>query len=125
MVTLYGIKNCDTIKKARNWLNEHGIDYRFHDYRADGIDAETIEQWLLHVDWEILLNRRGTTWRKLEPEAQAATNRDNVVALLLEYPAMIKRPVLDIDNVISVGFKSEYYENIFNSLSACNSKSKS
>ena len=125
MVTLYGIKNCDTIKKARNWLNEHGIDYRFHDYRADGIDAETIEQWLLHVDWEILLNRRGTTWRKLEPEVQAATNRDNVVALLLEYPAMIKRPVLDIDNVISVGFKSEYYENIFNSLSACNSKSKS
>ncbi len=125
MVTLYGIKNCDTIKKARNWLNERGIDYRFHDYRADGIDAETIEQWLLHVDWEILLNRRGTTWRKLEPEVQAATNRDNVVALLLEYPAMIKRPVLDIDNVISVGFKSEYYENIFNSLSACNSKSKS
>jgi arsenate reductase (glutaredoxin) len=125
LVTLYGIKNCDTIKKARNWLNEHGIDYRFHDYRADGIDAETIEQWLLHVDWEILLNRRGTTWRKLEPEVQAATNRDNVVALLLEYPAMIKRPVLDIDNVISVGFKSEYYENIFNSLSACNSKSKS
>lgn len=125
MVTLYGIKNCDTIKKARNWLNEHGIDYRFHDYRADGIDAETIEQWLLHVDWEILLNRRGTTWRKLEPEVQAATNRDNVVALLLEYPATIKRPVLDIDNVISVGFKSEYYENIFNSLSACNSKSKS
>jgi len=125
LVTLYGIKNCDTIKKARNWLNERGIDYRFHDYRADGIDAETIEQWLLHVDWEILLNRRGTTWRKLEPEVQAATNRDNVVALLLEYPAMIKRPVLDIDNVISVGFKSEYYENIFNSLSACNSKSKS
>ena len=125
MVTLYGIKNCDTIKKARNWLNERGIDYRFHDYRADGIDAETIEQWLLHVDWEILLNRRGTTWRKLEPEVQAATNRDNVVALLLEYPAMIKRPVLDIDNVISVGFKSEYYENIFNSLSACNSKGKS
>ena len=125
MVTLYGIKNCDTIKKARNWLNEHGIDYRFHDYRADGIDAKTIEQWLLHVDWEILLNRRGTTWRKLEPEVQAATNRDNVVALLLEYPAMIKRPVLDIDNVISVGFKSEYYENIFNSLSACNSKGKS
>jgi len=125
LVTLYGIKNCDTIKKARNWLNEHGIDYRFHDYRADGIDAETIEQWLLHVDWEILLNRRGTTWRKLEPEVQAATNRDNVVALLLEYPAMIKRPVLDIDNVISVGFKSEYYENIFNSLSACNSKGKS
>jgi len=125
LVTLYGIKNCDTIKKARNWLNERGIDYRFHDYRADGIDAETIEQWLLHVDWEILLNRRGTTWRKLEPEVQAATNRDNVVALLLEYPATIKRPVLDIDNVISVGFKSEYYENIFNSLSACNSKSKS
>ena len=71
------------------------------------------------------MNRRGTTRRKLEPEVQAATNRDNVVALLLEYPATIKRPVLDIDNVISVGFKSEYYENIFNSLSACNSKSKS
>ncbi len=113
MVTLYGIKNCDTIKKARNWLSDNAIDCRFHDFRADGLDAATVENWLHQLDWEIVLNRRGTTWRKLDPEVQTGTNRDNVVALLLEHPAMIKRPILDVDGKFTVGFKAEQYQAIF------------
>lgn len=114
MVTLYGIKNCDTIKKARNWLADNGIEYRFHDFRADSIDPATIEQWIAEAGWETVLNRRGTTWRKLEPSIQEATNKDNVAALLVEHPAMIKRPVLDVDGLITVGFKADHYQTIFN-----------
>jgi len=114
LITLYGIKNCDTIKKARNWLSDNGIDYRFHDVRADGIDAATIEQWIAEAGWETVLNRRGTTWRKLDPSIQEATTSDNVAALLVEHPAMIKRPVLDVAGVINIGFKAEQYQTIFN-----------
>jgi Spx/MgsR family transcriptional regulator len=112
--TLYGIKNCDTIKKARNWLTDNGIDYQFHDVRADGIDAATIDSWLQQADWETVLNRRGTTWRKLDAETQQNTNASNVTALLLEHPAMIKRPVLDVNGVITIGFKADQYQTIFN-----------
>ena len=114
LVTVYGIKNCDTIKKARNWLSDNGIDYRFHDFRADGIDAATIEQWIAQAGWETVLNRRGTTWRKLGTSIQEATNSDNVAALLVEHPAMIKRPVLDVEGVINIGFKADQYQTIFN-----------
>ena len=114
MTTLYGIKNCDTIKKARKWLTDNGIDYIFHDVRADGIDAATIEKWIEQTDWGNVLNRRGTTWRKLDSNVQEATNRDNVTALLLEQPAMIKRPVLEIDGAITIGFKADQYQIIFN-----------
>jgi Spx/MgsR family transcriptional regulator len=112
--TLYGIKNCDTIKKARNWLTDNGIDYQFHDVRSDGIDAATIDSWLQQADWETLLNRRGTTWRKLDSATQENANAGNVAALLLEHPAMIKRPVLDVDGVITIGFKADQYQKIFN-----------
>lgn len=114
MTTLYGIKNCDTIKKARKWLSDNGVDYNFHDVRVDGIDTATIEQWIDQAGWETILNRRGTTWRKLDSTVQEATNRDSVTALLLEYPAMIKRPVLDVDGTVSIGFKAEHYQTIFN-----------
>ncbi|MDB4263182.1 ArsC family reductase, partial [Porticoccaceae bacterium] len=114
LVTVYGIKNCDTIKKARKWLTDNGIDYTFHDVRADGIDAATIENWIEKTDWETVLNRRGTTWRKLDSSAQEATNRDTVTALLLEQPAMIKRPVLEVDGAITIGFKADQYQTIFN-----------
>jgi len=114
LVTVYGIKNCDTIKKARNWLSDNGIEYCFHDFRADGIDAATIEQWIAQAGWETVLNRRGTTWRKLDSSIQEATNSDNVAALLVEHPAMIKRPVLDVEGVINIGFKAEQYQTIFN-----------
>ena len=114
VTTLYGIKNCDTIKKARKWLTDNGIEYTFHDVRADGLDAVTIESWIEQTDWETVLNRRGTTWRKLDSSAQEATNRDTVTALLLEQPAMIKRPVLDVDGAITIGFKADQYQTIFN-----------
>ena len=114
VTTLYGIKNCDTIKKARKWLTDNGIEYTFHDVRADGLDAVTIESWIEQTDWETVLNRRGTTWRKLDSSAQEATNRDTVTALLIEQPAMIKRPVLDVDGAITIGFKADQYQTIFN-----------
>jgi arsenate reductase len=114
LVTVYGIKNCDTIKKARNWLTDKGVDYHFYDFRAEGIDAATIEGWIAQAGWETVLNRRGTTWRKLDPSIQEATTRDNVAALLVEHPAMIKRPVLDVAGAITIGFKAEHYQSIFN-----------
>ena len=113
MTTLYGIKNCDTIKKARKWLTDNGIEYKFHDVRTDGIDAATIDNWIDQAGWETLLNRRGTTWRKLESDVQENTNQDNVSALLEAHPAMIKRPVLDMNGVITIGFKAENYQSIF------------
>lgn len=114
MITVFGIKNCDTIKKARNWLTDQGIEYQFHDFRTNGIDRDRIETWIQQAGWETVLNRRGTTWRKLDAAIQHTVNRDNVAALLAEHPAMIKRPVLDIDGDISIGFKPDLYQSIFN-----------
>ena len=114
MITVFGIKNCDTIKKARNWLTDQGIEYQFHDFRANGIDRDRIETWIQQAGWETVLKRRGTTWRKLDAAIQDTVNRDNVAALLAEHPAMIKRPVLDIDGDISIGFKPDLYQSIFN-----------
>ncbi|MCT2530882.1 ArsC family reductase [SAR92 clade bacterium H921] len=114
MITLYGIKNCDTIKKARKWLTDNSVEYNFHDVRTDGIDAATLDGWIDQVGLETILNRRGTTWRKLDSDDQNGVNRSNVTALLLKYPAIIKRPVLDLDGTITVGFKAEQYQTIFN-----------
>ena len=113
MISVYGIKNCDTVKKARKWLTDNNIEYTFHDLRADGIGPGSIEHWIEQAGWETVLNRRGTTWRKLDSSIQENTNRDNVVALLMEHPAMIKRPVLDVDGTISIGFKADNYQSIF------------
>jgi len=113
VTTLYGIKNCDTIKKARKWLTDNGIEYKFHDVRGDGIDLASIDNWVDQAGWETVLNRRGTTWRKLDSSVQESTDRGNVSALLLEHPAMIKRPVLDTDGAITIGFKAENYQSIF------------
>lgn len=114
VITLYGIKNCDTIKKARKWLSDNAIDYRFHDVRADGLNAASIDSWIEQAGWENVLNRRGTTWRKLDMRIQENTTEDNITALLLEYPAMIKRPVLEVDGKITIGFKADLYQDIFN-----------
>ena len=114
MITVFGIKNCDTIKKARNWLTDQGIEYQFHDFRTNGIDQDRIETWIQQAGWETVLHRRGTTWRKLDAAIQDTVNRDTVAALLAEHPAMIKRPVLDIDGDISIGFKPDLYQRIFN-----------
>lgn len=107
--TLYGIKNCDTIKKARRYLDEQAVDYQFHDYRADGIDEKSIQQFINVLGWETVLNKRGTTWRNLDEASKAATNESNIAALLCEHPAMIKRPILKTADTLLIGFsKAEY-----------------
>jgi len=107
--TIYGIKACDTMKKARTWLDDHGVKYTFHDYKTEGIDAASLARWSKEVGWEILLNRSGTTFRKL-PDAQK-TNIDErkALALMLAQPSMIKRPVLEMGARVLVGFKPEIY----------------
>jgi Spx/MgsR family transcriptional regulator len=110
VITIYGIKNCDTMKKARTWLDAHGLPYKFHDYNASGIDSEVLTRWCAELGWETLLNRSGTTFRRL-PEAQkTALNERKAIALMLSQPSMIKRPVLQVDKRLLVGFRSELYE---------------
>jgi Spx/MgsR family transcriptional regulator len=113
-ITLYGIKNCDTVKKARKWLDDHSIQYQFHDVRADGLDQQMLDHWLQSAGWETVLNKRGTTWRKLDAATQQSVNANTVSELLLEYPAMIKRPVLDTEGTITIGFTPDNYQAIFN-----------
>jgi arsenate reductase len=113
MTTIYGIKNCDTMKKARTWLDEHGVKYHFHDYKAAGIGREKLEAWVKKVGWEVLLNRAGTTFRKL-PEAQRTDlDERKAIALMLEQPSMIKRPVLEQGAKLVVGFKPAEYQAVF------------
>ncbi len=109
-LTLYGIRNCDTMKKARVWLDAHGVEYAFHDYKVAGIDAARLEDWIGRVGWEVLLNRAGTTFRKLPEADRADLNAAKVTALMLAQPSMIKRPVLDTGDALLVGFKPERYE---------------
>ena len=113
MTTLYGIKNCDTIKKARKWLETNDITYQFHDVRTDGVTAADIERWIRACGWETVLNKRGTTWRKLPETVQQANDESTVVELLLEHPAMIKRPVLETASTIEIGFKEARYRELF------------
>jgi arsenate reductase len=107
--TLYGIKNCDTMKKARSWLDNHGVRYEFHDYKASGIDAATLARWAGQVGWETLLNRAGTTFRKLSDAQKAELSERKAISLMLEQPSMIKRPVLEMGKRILVGFNPEIY----------------
>lgn len=108
-VTMYGIKNCDTIKKARTWLDEHAIAYAFHDYKAVGIDPATLHEWVAALGWEVLLNRAGTTFRKLPDADRVDLDAGKAIALMLAQPSMIKRPVLDVDGALLVGFKPAEY----------------
>ena len=108
-ITIYGIKNCDTMKKARTWLDEQGASYEFHDYKTAGIDAATLERWVQEVGWETLLNRAGTTFRKLPDARKEGLTERKAVALMREQPSMIKRPVLESGRQLLVGFKPESY----------------
>lgn len=107
--TLYGIKNCDTVKKARAWLEQQGIDYTFHDYKTAGIDRAHLEQWCREHGWEKLLNRAGTTFRQLDEAQKADLDQKKAIELMLAQPSMIKRPVLDSGGRTLVGFKPESY----------------
>lgn len=113
MTTLYGIRNCDTMKKARRWLDQRGIDYRFHDYRKDGVDRRQLEAWIDELGWDALLNRRGTTWRRLPQGVRERIDRRGALRLMLENPAIIKRPVLDLGERRVVGFDADEYAALF------------
>ena len=113
-ITLYGIPNCDQVKKARTWLDELGRSYHFHDFKKAGVTPALIDGWLQQVDWEVLLNRKGTTWRKLPDERKAAiVDADSAAALMLESPSIIKRPVLVSDAAVHVGFTDAAYQQFF------------
>lgn len=112
-VTLYGIKNCDTMKKARAWLDARGVDYVFHDYKVSGIDKARLAAWCDELGWEALLNRAGTTFRKLPDAEKENLTKAKAIALMLEHPSAIRRPVLDLGPKRIVGFKPEIYEAAF------------
>jgi arsenate reductase len=109
-ITIYGIKNCDTMKKARAWLDGRGVAYAFHDYKAVGVERGQLEGWVSKVGWETLLNRAGTTFRKLPDKDKEGLTEKRAVALMIAQPSMIKRPVLDIGGKLLVGFRPDDYE---------------
>jgi len=109
-IVIYGIKNCDTMKKARGWLDEHGTAYSFHDYKTAGIDRARLERWSREVGWDKLLNRAGTTFRKLPDKDKENLTEARAIALMLAQPSVIKRPVLDLGNKRVVGFSPELYQ---------------
>ena len=112
--TLYGIPNCDTVKKARTWLADNGQQFDFHDFKKQGLERATVAAWLEQLDWEVLVNRKGTTWRKLSDERRAAvTSTADALELMLEHPSVIKRPVLAAAGQLSVGFSDAQYRQIF------------
>ena len=113
MTTIYGIKNCDTMKKARGWLEAHKVAAGFHDYKASGIDKPTLEGWVKKVGWEILLNRAGTTFKKLPDADKENITEKKAIALMLAQTSMIKRPVLEAKGKLTVGFKPEEYQKLF------------
>lgn len=113
---LYGIPNCDTVKKARNWLTENGISYEWHDFKKQGLSEEHVAQWLTQIGWEQLINKQGTTWRKLDDATKASViDAASATAVMLANPSIIKRPVLVADNSTRVGFKPELYQALLRS----------
>ena len=109
-ITVYGIKSCDTMKKARTWLERNGVQYEFHDYKAVGIDADVLRRWAGQVGWEVLLNRAGTTFRKLPDEEKTGLNERKAISLMVAQPSMIKRPVLEKGRKLLVGFDPAVYK---------------
>ena len=113
MTTLYGIKNCDTVRNARRWLKQHDIDYRFHDIREDGINKTLLNTWIKALGWEQLLNRRGSTWRQLPEDLREGIDRASATRVMLSQPAIIKRPLLEHDKQLYLGFSDARYAGIF------------
>jgi len=110
MITVYGIPNCDTIKKTRDWLDEHKIEYTFHDYKKSGISKEKLSAWSKKVGWETLLNKKSSTWRSLSPEEQKkVTNQTTAIKVMMENNSIIKRPVIEVGDVILVGYSEEQF----------------
>lgn len=112
-ITLYGIKNCDTVKKARTWLDRHGIEYTFHDFRSEGLSEKLAQQWIEELGLDVVINKRGTTWRQLDDSTRDQLSANNAPALLTEKPTLIKRPVLDIGHQRVVGFDETIWQTLF------------
>lgn len=112
-ITMYGIPNCDTIKKAKRWLDERNVEYTFHDYRKAGVNNALIEKFFAALPWEQVVNKRGTTYRQLSDEQKANLTQSSAVELLVEHPAMIKRPILLVDNTFYLGFNATQYSSLF------------
>jgi len=110
LLDLYGIPNCDTVRKARKWLQAHDISYRFHDYKKEGVDASLLAIWAEKIGWQVLLNKRGTTWRTLSENDKADVDRAKAIHLMCEHPSLIKRPVLVLSERIEVGFSESRYQ---------------
>ena len=113
MITLYGIPNCDTIKKARRWLENNGTEHHFHNYKKDGIDSSTLQFWCNKLGWETVLNRRGTTWRKLPEADRESITEATAIQLMQDNPSLIKRPILDKNGHLSAGFSDASYTTLF------------
>lgn len=112
MIKLYGISNCDSVKKAKTWLNQADIPFEFVDFRKDGLSSEQVSQWAKAVGTELLLNKRGTTWRNLEEDQKSLTAEADLVQLMTANPTLIKRPVLESNKGVEVGFKAEQYQSL-------------
>ena len=113
MINLYGIPNCDTVKKARRWLEANDVLYSFHDYKKLGVPEKELKQWVKKVGWETLLNRRGTTWRKLDDSVKENIDEASAIQVMIKNPSSIKRPVLEIDDQLLVGFSEDTYKESF------------
>jgi Spx/MgsR family transcriptional regulator len=112
MIKIYGIANCDTMKKVRRWLEANGIEYEFHDYKKHGVPEKNLKNWVKQAGWETVLNKRGTTWRKLGDDVKNNINEATAIQLMLNHPSIIKRPVLESDKLLLIGFKQDEYEQL-------------
>ena len=113
MITLYGIKNCDTIKKARQWLDRNGIEYHFHDFRIDGLERPQAQRWVEQLGWETVVNRRSTSWKQLDNNARETMDTASAIAAIVDNPTLVKRPLLDFDSHFHSGFKAADYQLLF------------
>ena len=113
MVTLFGIKNCDTVKKARNWMDSNGIDYRFHDFRSDGLNVKQVSQWVQKIGLDEVLNKRSATWKQISDTDKNYLLEGNDLTVIADNPTLIKRPVLEMSTELLVGFNIDRYKNLF------------
>lgn len=112
MLTVYGIKNCDTVKKARKWLEAHDVDYQFHDFREDGLDKKQLSHWVEKFGWEAIVNKRSTTWRNLSDKEKGISANSQAIKLLLDNPTLIKRPVVVKNKTVLIGFKEAEFSKL-------------
>ena len=112
MIKLYGIPNCDTMKKARRWLEANGVEYDFHDYKKRGVPEKNLKAWVKQAGWETVVNKRGTTWRKLDDELKHTIDNESAIKIMLDNPSIIKRPVLESNQLLLIGFKEDEYRQL-------------